>query len=237
MAWIAAAATVAGAYIASSGSKSAANTQASATRDANATQKYIYDETRKDNQPALDARNWSLQELQRLLSPGGSLSGPISVGDVTQDPGYQFGMQQGQQALARQMNARGMYNSGAAMKSAARYGTDYATTKYDNAFQRESLNRNAQLNPLQAMAGMGQSGANSIAGAGQNYANGVSNNLTSLGNAQGAAQLAGANSWGNALNQLGGWYNNMNSGSQLSGFNGNAMTGYTNQQPWTVGPV
>lgn len=235
MAWVAVA-TVASAAIGAYGSSKASDTQASATKDANATQKYMYDQTREDNMPALDARNWSLQQLQNLLGDKGALSGPINPGDVMNEPGYQFGMDQGQQALSRQMASRGMYNSGAAMKSAARYGNDYATTKYDNAFNREVANRNAQLNPLQSLAGLGQSGANSIAAAGGNYANQVGNNLTSLGNAQAASQLAGANTWGNALNSLGGWYNNMNKTTSIPGFDGNALMGYTNQQPWTVGP-
>jgi hypothetical protein len=48
---VAAVATVGGAVIGSSGAKSAAKTQANAAADANATQRYIYDTTRNDQQP------------------------------------------------------------------------------------------------------------------------------------------------------------------------------------------
>lgn len=202
--------SVASGMMASDASQSAADTQADATRDSNATEKAMYDQTRADNMPALDARNASLDKMRSLLGIGGdasapgygSLAGRINPGDVANEPGYKFGLDQGLKTQNNVLGARGMRNSGAALKAAARYGTDYATTKYDNAFNREVANRSAQLNPLQSVAGLAQTGASTVASAGQNYGNNVSANQTNLGNALGASQIAQGNIWGGTINQL-----------------------------------
>lgn len=203
-----------GGVMGSNAASDAADAQAGAAQASNETQRYMYDTTRKDNAPALDVRNASLDKMRELLGIGGdtsakgfgSLGGAINPGDVTQDPGYLFGMQQGQAALNNQFGARGMRNSGAALKAASRFGTDYGTTKYDQAFNRQVANRSAQLNPLQSLANTAQTGASTIASAGQNYANTVSGNQTALGNAFGSAGIAGTNALTGAANQIAGWY-------------------------------
>ena len=238
--WVAGAAVVGsigGALISSDAAGNAADTQAGATRESNATQKAMYDQTRQDNMPALEARNASLARMRELLGIGGdqsaqgygTLGGAVNPGDVTQDPGYQFGMQQGQQSLNNQLTARGMRNSGAALKAAARFGNDYATTKYDNAFNRQIANRSAQLNPLQSVAGLGQTGASTVSSAGQNYANQVGANQIGLGNALGASSIAQGNAWGNALQQGAGWYaNQQRQQAPASGYGTNASGQYVN---------
>lgn len=215
MSWIAAAivggAALGSGILQSNAAGRAADKQAAASAASNETQRYMYDTTREDNMPALESRNAALQKMRELLGVGGdtsakgygSLGGAINPGDVTKEAGYQFGLNQGLTSLNNQMGARGMRNSGAALKAATRYGTDYATTKYDNAFNREVANRSAQLNPLQSLAGAAQTGASTVANAGQNYANGVSSNQAALGNALGASSIANGNIWGNTLNQLG----------------------------------
>lgn len=244
---VAGAAALGSAYMQSSAAQDAADTQADATRESSATQKAMYDQTRADNMPALDARNASLDKMRTLLGIGsdksaagyGSLGGRINPGDVTNEAGYKFGLDQGLKTQQNVLGARGMRNSGAAIKAGARYGTDYATTKYDNAFNREVANRSAQLNPLQSLGGLAQTGASTVASAGQNYGNNVSANQTNLGNALGAGQIAQGNIWGGAVNQLvsagnqNGWWK---PNTSISGFNGDASSGYTNKEPWAVGP-
>ncbi len=178
---------------------------------------------REDARPATEARNKSLEQLQRYLLDGGEYSKPVSVGDVTQEAGYQFGMQQGQQGINNQLAARGMRNSGAALKAAARFGNDYGTTKYDQAFNRVIANRSAVLNPLQSLAGLGQTGMAGLGQASQNYGNNVSNNALQLGNARAASGIAQGSQYANALNQVGGWYQNQQ--SQKSGGGGGDVLG------------
>ena len=232
------AATVVGGAIASDSSRKAANTQADAAREANNTQREMYDQTRADNMPALEARNASLARMRELLGIGGNAKaqgyGSFAGGpqDVQADPGYQFGLTQGQNALNSQLTARGMRNSGAALKAAARYGNDYATTKFDDAFNRQTQT----LNRFASVAGLGQVGAGQVGQAGIATGQGIAANQIGTGNALAAGSIAQGNAWANAGNQLAGWYGNMNRNSQINGFDGNAVTGYTNQQPWAVGP-
>lgn len=189
--------------------KEGTSSQIDSANQATALQRDALNQARSDNMPALDARNASLQRMRELLgistektaSGYGSLSGPVSAGDVQNETGYQFGLNQGLKAQSNMLGARGMRNSGAALKAAARYGTDYATVKYDNAFNRELQNRNAQLNPLQSVAGLGQTGASAITQAGQNYANQAGNNALQIGNAQATNSIGNANIWANSLNQ------------------------------------
>lgn len=234
-AWVGAAAAIGGALISSDASHSAANKQQDATNAANALQKQQNDQIRADNMPALNARNASLSRLQDLLGISnnktaagyGSLGGPINPGDVTNSPGYQFGLHQGQTTLNNQEVARGMSNSGQALKAASQYGNDYATTKYNDAFNREVANRSAQLNPLQSAAGLGQTGASTVAQAGLNYGNQAGQNVIGAGNAQAASGIASSNAITGGINQLAGWYsaNHQPAGSSYSYSGGGVGTG------------
>ena len=148
------------------------------------------------DQPGLDA---AVQ--QRLQSQG---SGPQTYNDgldspIEMDPGYQFGLDQGNQALDRKIAAAGGRVSGASLKAAQRFGTDYATTGYNAAYGR----RQDRLNRLQALAGIGQTATAGSAAAGQAAAGANANLYSAQGNASGAASLAQGNIWANAGNQLG----------------------------------
>lgn len=210
----------------------AADAQAAAAKRADATQRYMYDTTRADNMPALEARNSALAEMRRLLgisgdgSPG-SMSSQLTAQQVQAEPGYQFGLQQGQQALQRALSARGMSNSGQALTAAARYGNDYATTKYGDAWNRLEQGRSNQFNRLSTTAGLGSAGAGTVANAGQNAANAIAANALGVGNARAAAILGNSANQTSAVNQLAGWYANRGG---VSGTND--MTGSGNALNW-----
>lgn len=178
-------------YLGQRAADKAAQAQIDAANQSNGLLKYMYDTTRADNLPALQARNNGLAGYQNLLKNPGS---------VTSDPGYQFGMNEGTKAIGSQAAANGSYYSGATLKELNKFGQDYAGTKYDQA-----LNRQGNL------AGLGQVGSQTIANAGNNYAQTASGNLIGAGNARGAASMAGSNAWQNALNGYLGYqqYKNM----------------------------
>jgi hypothetical protein len=119
---------------------------------------------------------------------------------MANDPGYQFGLDQGQTALDRKIAAMGGRVSGAALKATDQYATNYATTGYNSAYQRSQ----DRLNRLAALAGINQTnpGLSLSAQSGQASANAISGLLTSQGDAAGAAALAQGNIWGSAGNQL-----------------------------------
>ena len=100
------------------------------------------------------------------------------------DPGYQFQLQQGNQALERSLAARGLGQSGAALKAAQEYGQGLANQTYNDYF-----NRQAQL-----------------AGQGFGAAQGLGSLYTNLGNVQAAAELEKINQRNKLLSGLGGLF-------------------------------
>jgi len=154
--------------------------------------------------------------------------------EVMSDPGYQFGLSQGQLGLDRKAAAAGGRVSGAALKSAAEYANNYATTGYNAAYQR----RQDRLNRLASLANIGQTATGGSAAAGAAKSNAISNLLSSQGDASAAASMAQGNIWGNTVNQLGAiaskWASTpYNPGST---FNIDSSGGYTYKDPSVVGP-
>lgn len=108
------------------------------------------------------------------------------TGDATKlmqnDPGYQFRLGEGNKAINASMAARGLSGSGAALKALTRYGQDYASGEYNNAFNRQSN-----------LASMGQNAANNLSNVAGSYGSNLSNNYMGLGNAQAASAIQGHN--------------------------------------------
>jgi hypothetical protein len=77
-------------------------------------------------------------------------------------PGYQFQLQQGENAITNAASAQGLGNSGAALKEAGQYATGLAGTYYQNAFnnaqQQFQTNQNAKLANLSTLIGAGLTG-------------------------------------------------------------------------------
>jgi hypothetical protein len=191
MSWWSVGAAVGGALISSSASRSAASQQSDATARATEEQARQYDQTRSDYAPFRQAGVNALGQLQKEMDT------PMSSEDVMRsDPGYQFGLDQGQQAIDRKTAAAGGRISGAALKAASEYGQNYATTGYNAAYQR----RQDRLNRLQALAGFGQTATAGTAQAGAQTASNNANLMTGLANATGASTIAQGNIWGNAIN-------------------------------------
>jgi hypothetical protein len=157
----------------------AAQAQVDSTKDANALAKYMYEQNRSDNMPALQARNAGLGGMQNLLANPGS---------IVNDPGYQFQLGQGVQARDRSAAAHGGLYSGAQEKALTRFGTDYGSTKLNDSYNR-----------LASLAGAGQVGAGQIGQSGQNYANQAGQNMIGAGNANASGYVGSANAWGNAI--------------------------------------
>lgn len=200
---------VVGGLIQSDGSRKAANIQGDAAREANALSKEQYDATVARNAPFVSGGTTSFNALlDRLgLSGNTSAAGYGSFGkvptaqDVMSEPGYQFGLQQGQQQIDRAMNARGMAGSGAQVKAAARFGTDYASGQYNNAFNRSQSAQQQAFNQLGNVATMGQNAANNTGTAGASFAAGAGKNMIGAAGEQAANAIAQGNVWGNVLNQ------------------------------------
>ena len=204
---LAAAGSVIGGSMAAGAAEDAANTQAAAANRAADLQNEQFQQTRKDQLPFLEAGYKGENKLLDLLGLSGntgaagygSAAKNFSMSDFEQDPGYGFRMSEGLKALDRTAAARGGMLSGAALRGATRYGQDMASQEYQNAYNRYQTNRASILNPLQSLAGQGQTTANNLGTAGQNYASNAGNAYMNAGNAAASGYVGSANAWNQAL--------------------------------------
>ena len=196
---IPAAVSLFGANKQASAAKSAAATTAAATDQATQLQREMFQQQRQDQEPWRQAGQTALN----ALIPMATNYQKFGMDQFQQDPGYAFRLAEGQKALDRSAAARGGLISGGALKAASRYGQEMGSQEYQNAFNRYQTERNAQINPLQSLAGVGQTATNQLGAAGQNYASNVGNALMNQGANAGNAAMAGANAWNSALTGIG----------------------------------
>lgn len=207
--------SIAGGLMGSSAASDAANTQAASANRAADLQNQQFLAQQANQKPFLEAGYKGENRLLDLLGLSGntgaagygSMAKNFGASDFQQDPGYQFRLDEGLKALDRTAASRGGMLSGAALKAAGRYGQDYASNEYQNAYNRYQTNRSNLLNPLQSLAGQGQTTANTLGQAGQNYATNAGNAYMNAGNAAASGYVGSANAWnqalGNATNALG----------------------------------
>lgn len=209
MAWIAAVATVGSALIGANAASNAADTQADAANNATAASERQYNQTRADYAPYREAGYSALSRLSDLLGLSGntsaegygSLNRRFTGADLESEPGYQFGLNEGRKALEGSAAARGGLYSGATAKALTRYGTDYASTKYGDAYNRFNADQDRTFNRLSGVAGTGQTATNSVTAAGQQYSADTQSNLIGAGNARASGYLAGSNALVGGINQ------------------------------------
>lgn len=205
---------------------SANSTQLQAQRESIAFQQKQSDRARADNAPWLQAGTNALNQLTAMPNFTGA--------SVATDPGYQFGLSEGMKGVTNSAAARGGLLSGAALKAASQYNTDYSTTKFNDAFQRDATNKNR----LASIAGVGQTAASSNAASANNLGSNVANGMLNTGNqiagnqiGAGNARASGYVGQGNAVNGAMGSAWNMYQGNQLM----NALGNRSGYQPNAAG--
>ena len=195
MPWMIAAAVVGSSLIGSSASKKAASTQADAANRAADLQMQQFERQVELQEPWRQAGITALNKLTPLATE----YTPFGMQQFQQDPGYAFRMQEGMKALERSAAARGGLLSGGMLKGAQRYGQDLASQEYMNAFNRYQAERNARLNPLQSLAGVGQTATNQLGQAGQAMASNVGQALGAAAQARASGYIGGANALAQGL--------------------------------------
>jgi hypothetical protein len=180
-----------------------------------------------NEQPFVGAGQQTAGSLKNLLAPGGQLTqgygsftAPTGVTEQN-DPGYQFRLQQGQNALQNSAAARGGLLSTGTAKNLNDYAQGAASQEYGNVYNRAlgtyqtnqnnfNTNNNNLYNRLFGVSGLGQNAAsslNSIQQAGTNNLTGnllgtaqlQGNDLMGIGNAQAAGTIGQADAIGGAI--------------------------------------
>lgn len=192
MPWMMAAAIGGSALLGASSSRSAAKTQAASADRAADLQQQQFERQVELQAPFREVGVRALPELEAA-----SRYTPFGMNQFQADPGYAFRMSEGMKGLERSAAARGGLLSGGTLKGIQRFGQDLASQEYTNAFNRYQTERNARLNPLQSLAGFGQTSTNQLGAAGQAMASGV-------GEALGAGAQARASGYMGAANAIAG---------------------------------
>jgi hypothetical protein len=208
--------------IQSDSSNSAAYDQRLASDKSLALQREMADRAYNDQAP------YRAQGVNALSQLASGINTPTSAADVMADPGYQFGLDQGQQAIDRKIAAGGGRVSGQAIKAAARFGVGAATAGYGAADQR----RENRLARLQTLAGLGQSATSTSGQTGMQYGANAGNTMVNQGDNAGAGRLAQGNVWGNTVNQIGALYGRGGSANSFGGASSGGFGsgyGYGNQ--------
>lgn len=155
----------------------------------------------------------------------GSLLERFTGEDLTSEPGYEFGLSEGEKAIDRSARGRGSFDSGATLKALLRYGTDYAGTKYNEAFNRDAASKSSIYNMLAGITGTGQTATGQVATAGSNASTNIANLLGQQGDARAAGIVGGANAWNQAVSGGLEGYQNMTLLDMLKNQNTGTSTG------------
>lgn len=224
MAWIA---TVIGTqavtgYTGAQAAKSAAETQAGAARDASAQQleaakiaaqtskettamtleqqQKMYDANVARMAPFVAPGAGALAQLQSGMEPGGQFMRKFNeTGDFTQDPSYQWRLQQGQKALQASAAAKGTLMTGQGLADISNYAQNAASQEYQAAYGRYQDQQNTLFNRLNTLAGNSQNAAAGLGSMGTQVASNMGNVAMQGAAAQNQAMLGGAAASGNYL--------------------------------------
>jgi hypothetical protein len=125
-------------------------------------------------------------------------------------------MSEGMKGLERSAAARGGLLSGGTLKGIQRYGQDMASQEYQNAFNRYGIERERRLNPLQSLAGVGQTTSQQLGAAGQTMASNVGQAMGAAAQARASGYMGVANAASGGLGQYMNYQQNQATNSLLS---------------------
>ncbi len=140
------------------------------------------------------------QEAKQSNPMFGYLTRNFTNADFVKDPGYQFRMDEGLKGVDHSAAARGGLFSGQAAKELDRYSQGFASNEFNNAYNRDTTNKNNLFSRYQTISGTGLNAvnnSNAIMQGQQNINTGVAN--TNAANALGQANSFNA-AIGNGLN-------------------------------------
>jgi hypothetical protein len=197
MPWMMAAAIGGSALLGSRSASKAASTQAASADRAAELQREMFERNIELNAPFREAGITALNKLTPLATE----YTPFGMDQFKADPGYAFRMSEGMKGLERSAAARGGLLSGSMLKGIQRFGQDLGSQEYMNAFNRYQTERQARLNPLQSLAGVGQTTSAQLGAAGTQMASNVGQAIGAAGQARASGYMGGANALSGALGQ------------------------------------
>lgn len=104
--------------------------------------------------PFINAGKGALKDLRGALAEG------FNPGDLTQEPGYQFQLAQGNRSIQQAAGMQGSPFGGNVLQELSQFNQGLAATTYNNAFNRWQT----QIQNLAGLAGMGANAAQAQVG-------------------------------------------------------------------------
>ena len=126
---------------------------------------------------------------------------PFGLEQFQADPGYGFRLKEGIRALENSAAARGGLLSGNTMRGITRFGQGLASEEFGNAFNRYQAGFTSKLNPLQALAGVGQTSSNTLSNAAGQLGTNLSNLAVGGANARASGYAGMANALSSGIGQ------------------------------------
>ena len=209
-----------GGLMGSRAANKAGQMQADATRYATDLQNQQFQQTRADMQPWRDVGQGSLMQLRDMTQPGGALMQRYTGAELATDPGFQFGLQQGRDAIDQSAASRGVLFSGKTLQDLMRFGTDYGGTKFNEGFTRDMQNKQFQQGALAGLSNTGQATATAGGQLGMQNAQSISDLLTGGAAARAAGVVGSANALSSGISNAGNTYMQMSMLDRIMGGGG-----------------
>lgn len=195
---IGAGASIIGGLFGKSSADKAASAQARAANNSLKLQREMWETSRADMMPWLDAGKTALGTYM------GQLDGTGDPNAFKATPGYEFRVKQGETGVMNNLAALGMKNSGKALKALETFRQGIASQEYGTWMDR-----------LAGVSGTGQQTGNSMAGYAQNAGNSMGQTMQDAGQARASGYVGGANAIMGGLNSAANFIGN--------GFGGNSF--------------
>jgi len=160
-------------------------------------QREMAEQQRADFAPWREVGQQALDQVWKGVQSGEFDPGKFDPSkiDLKQDPGYQFRLEQGTEALDKSAAARGRLLSGAQQKALTEYGQGVGSEEYSNAYARyadqyakEANRKRQKFNILSGLSQGGQSSAAGQSQASSQLAQTGGNIMAQTGRAQNIAQ-------------------------------------------------
>lgn len=180
---IGAGASIIGGLMGKSSADKAAAAQASAANKALKFQKQMWETSRADMMP------WMQAGQKALATYTGQLDGTGDPNAFKTTPGYEFRVKQGETGVMNNLAALGMKNSGKALKALESFRQGIASQEYGTWMDR-----------LAGVSGTGQQTSNSMANYAQNAGNSMGQTMQDAGQARASGYVGGANAMMGGLN-------------------------------------
>lgn len=233
-------ASLLGAGISANASSQAAGQEANAANNASQTQWNMYQDEKNTAAPWVTAGQSGLAQLQSAMP---DLTRQFTAQDFQSNPGYQFQLQQGQQAIQRSAASKGLLNSVGTQQNLDAYSQGMANTDYQQALGNFTANQQQRYNMLSGLSQQGLAGATMTNQAAMNAGNNISNNQMAAGNAQAAGTMGVANAFSGGIQGVGnaassyGIMNQLQNGNLNGNVNMNMGFNGMSQAPMSYGQL